>query len=103
MNTGWICPRCSVVHAPSVLRCECKAAEKPAVVPGEMLKQLEKYVREGPQPPPRPRGIIPGCPNCGRYIGSAPIPLPGYCAHPPAGDTPIRESFPAPRLRRAAE
>jgi DNA-directed RNA polymerase subunit RPC12/RpoP len=23
MSWGWICPRCHVVHAPSVLRCEC--------------------------------------------------------------------------------
>jgi hypothetical protein len=29
MNTGWLCPRCNVVHAPSVLRCDCKAVEQP--------------------------------------------------------------------------
>lgn len=22
---GWICPRCGVVHAPIVLRCDCKS------------------------------------------------------------------------------
>lgn len=27
---GWICPRCHVVHAPSVLRCECRPADASA-------------------------------------------------------------------------
>lgn len=26
LATGWLCPRCQVVHAPSVQRCTCQAA-----------------------------------------------------------------------------
>lgn len=42
MNTGWLCPRCNVVHAPSVLRCECKAQKDPkeAARFGDLLDKL---------------------------------------------------------------
>jgi hypothetical protein len=68
---GWICPRCEVAHAPSVLRCECKAAEKeqpvpewyanpkPEVaVPGSIAKALEQLAWGKPDPLPMPnRGM----------------------------------------------
>lgn len=98
MTTGWICPRCSVVHAPSVLRCDCKPVEKPPVAPDDMMKRLEKHMREPPPPPPPLRGILPICPSCGRgakpFAGAitrgvidygqydTPVPLPGHFPHP---------------------
>lgn len=27
-NTGWICPKCGAVHAPSVKRCDCVQQKK---------------------------------------------------------------------------
>jgi hypothetical protein len=87
VTTGWICPRCSVVHAPSVLRCDCKPVEKPPVAPDDMMKRLEKNMREKPPLPPL-RGILPICPSCGRgakpFAGAIPlgVTLPGHFPHP---------------------
>lgn len=30
--TGWLCPKCQVVHAPSVLECRCAQVAQPYVV-----------------------------------------------------------------------
>lgn len=89
MNTGWLCPRCNVVHAPSVLRCECKATDKAPTVPGTTY---DEWVREQK----RKHTTLP-CVHCGR-VGAE---LCGriYCpqrlaidATWPHDDTPIRES-----------
>lgn len=40
--TGWICPRCDVVHAPSVLRCECKKNSCTVSAPSEPFEALQR-------------------------------------------------------------
>jgi len=46
---GWECPRCHVVHAPSVLRCECVNAAAVIARGRETLAELEpKYADHPP-------------------------------------------------------
>jgi hypothetical protein len=79
-STGWICPRCGAVHAPSVLSCHCE--------PTITVSTPDVHFATAPEEPDKPTRLDPNTVEVLKWINEKRVrgaPIVTYASFTPGG------------------